>query len=626
MAEIRTINMPARDVISRTQMLHLALLMLAVAAVLYPVLGASFVNWDESMYIVNNPTIKTLSWANLKRIFLTADLKLYTPLVTFSYALEYRVFGLDPLIFHATNLLLHVFNTLLVYCLISLMGFGGRIPFVAALLFGIHPMHVESVAWVPERKDMLYAWFYLFASCAYLLWLQTGKNRWYRVALVAFLCSLFSKPMAVTLPAILLLLDYWEGRKFTLRMLAEKIPFALLALAFAGALAYFNVTNTEKSYRVELLWQILLPLHNLFFYLKKMLWPSELSAVYATTGGVGVLGGYALLALAGFAALWRWGRASRLAVFCSLYGVLSILPVLQILKFGPVVVADRYSYLPSLGLLLAVAVLYDGLLERWRGNKVLRGGLLVAGFLVVVALAYGARQRSLVWHDSLSLWGDTVRKMERQLRPAKPWPLPEKLSYGGITSDSAVSMAYQNYATALMTVGQDDQAVEYYVRALNAGPRSFSALSNLSIIFAKRKDYAKALEYAEKAVSQRPSAYEVYANISNIYHEQGRTDKALEYLNTAIRMQPRDPRLHGNLALIYAKTGDKKKAEAVFRHALELDPRYPLANAHLCQTLYDRKKLAEAFPYCRLAYLGGYAVPEGLLEKTEQAYKAVQSR
>ena len=618
-------NAPAKDVISRSQVLQLFLLMAVVFAVLYPLLGAKFVNWDESMYIINNPTIKTLSWENLKRIFLSADLKLYTPLVTFSYAIEYRFFGLDPLIFHGTNLLLHIFNTLLVYCFISLLGMGSRIAFVTALLFGIHPMHVESVGWVPERKDMLYAWFYLFASCAYLLWLQTRQNSWYRLSLLAFLCSLFSKPMAVTLPVILVLLDYWEGRKLTLKTLAEKIPFALLALVFAGTLAYFNVTDTEKSYKVDFLWQQLLPLHNLVFYVKKLLWPTELSAVYACTGGLNLVAGYALLALAGFAALWRWGRHSRLAVFCALYGVISVLPVLQILKFGPVVVADRYSYLPSLGLLLAAAFFYDALLERWQGRKALRMAALAAGVLVAGTLAYGARQRSFVWQNSMALWGDTVQRVERQLQRSKPWLVLGKFSLGDITSNSAVAMVYQNYATSLFSDGQNDKAVEYYEKALRVGPRGFSALSNLSIIFAKRKDYAKALEYAEKALSLKPSAYEIYGNIANLYYEQGRTAKALEYMEAALRIQPRDPRLHANMALMYAKTGDKAKAEAAFRKSVAVDPRYPLSNAQLCQILYEKKKLAEAFPYCRMAYTGGYAVPDQLWDRTEKAYKAASA-
>jgi len=432
--------------------------------------------------------------------------------------------------------------------------------------------------------------------------------------------------MAVTLPVILLLLDYWEGRKFTMRTLAEKIPFALLSGVFAGALVFFNVTDPEKSYKVDFIWMALLPLHNLFFYLKKLLWPLDLSAVYACAGGLNVVAGYAALTLAGFAALWRWGRHSRLAVFCTLYGVISALPVIQLLKFGPVIVADRYSYLPSLGLLLAVGVLYDGALERLNGRKILRSALLGVGIALAGALAVMAYQRSAVWELNLSLWGDTLKKVEQQQRRGKPWPLMGKASSGDICSNSAVSMTYQNYATSLLTQGRDDQAAEYYLKALDVGPRAFAAMSNLSLIYAKKKEYDKALQYAESALSLKPGVYQIYANMANLYYEKGRPDLALDYLDKAIMMQPRDSRLYLNLGLLSDKLGRKKKAETAFRKAIELDPRHPGANLQMCLLEYGNKRLAEAFPYCRMAYIGGLPVPDKVWDSTAQAAKALSEK
>ncbi|NLO91673.1 MAG: tetratricopeptide repeat protein [Elusimicrobia bacterium] len=615
-----------RETISRTQLFQLAALIVIVGAVLFPVLNARFVDWDENLYIINNPTIKSFTWDNIKRIFLKADLKLYTPLVTFSYALEYRFFGLDPMVFHGINLLLHIFNTLLVYCFAALLGLRARACFAAALLFGVHPMHVESVAWVPERKDVLYAWFYLFSSCTYLLWAQTGEKKWYRIALVSFLFSLFSKPMAVTLPVVLLLLDYWEGRKFTVRMLAEKIPFALFAGVFAGALAFFNVTDPEKSYRVDWLWMALLPLHNLFFYFKKLLWPSDLSAVYACAGGLNVVAAYAVLSLSGLVALWRWGRQSRLAVFCTLYGLISVLPVLQIMKFGPVIVADRYSYLPSLGLFIAAAVLFDAALERLDGRRVWRTALLCLGICGAGTLAYMAHQRCKAWEFNISLWGDTLKKVDAQMKRGKAWPVLGRASAGDICSNSAMSMTYQNYATSLLTQGRDDQAAEYYLKALDIGPRAFAAMSNLSLIYAKKKEYDKALKYAESALELQPGVYQIYANMANLYYEKGRPDLAEDYLKRAIMIQPRDARLYLNLGLQREHAGKSDKAEEAYRKAIELDPRYPGANLQMCILEYKRKRLAEAFPYCRMAYMGGLSVPDTVWDSTSQAAKALAEK
>jgi len=247
-----------------------------------PALKSGFTNWDDAGYVTNNPLIKNFSPENIGRVFTSLHKGLYKPLTLFSFAVEYRLAGLNAAVYHGTNLAFHLANCALVYLIASELGCAALSALVLAFLFAVHPMRVESVAWIAERKDMLYSFFFLAAFAAYLRWTKTGAKTLYRLSLGFFALSLVSKPQGLALPLALILADYLAQRKINKETLAEKLPFFALAFAF-GAAAYLSV-KTEGVYfkRPDFLFldNCKVAAYGLLAYLRRAVWPVNLSAVY----------------------------------------------------------------------------------------------------------------------------------------------------------------------------------------------------------------------------------------------------------------------------------------------------------------------------------------------------------
>ena len=222
--------------------LCLCLILLIVFGAFLPSLKNGFVNWDDDCYVLNSSSISSsISASNLKSIFTSFSVGHYQPLTILSYAFDYQLFKLNPYYYHLTNLILHLLNSLLVFYLIYLLSGNIGVSFITAILFGIHPLHVESVAWISERKDVLYSFFFLLSCIIYLYYLTKERNsKYYLLSLFLFLCSLLSKSMAVTLPLLLLLMDYYLKRKPNKELLLDKIPYFFLT-AISCIIVFFGV-------------------------------------------------------------------------------------------------------------------------------------------------------------------------------------------------------------------------------------------------------------------------------------------------------------------------------------------------------------------------------------------------
>ncbi len=256
------------------------ILVLVTAAAFLPSLRNDFTNWDDQVVVLKNPLIRDLSASNLLRFFWEIPQDVYKPLVLISYALEYRFFDLQPRVYHATNLFFHLLNVLLVFGLFSSLMRDRRVGFLTALLFAVHPMRVESVAWISARKDVLYGFFFLGACWVYLGYARTLRGRSYWACFGLFLCSLLCKPMAVSFPFLLGVFDIFCGRKISKRMLAEKIPFCIPAAVFS----FFHMVILSKSGPIAHVVRgsgYLLYLSDvLAAYPLRLLWPAGLCAVY----------------------------------------------------------------------------------------------------------------------------------------------------------------------------------------------------------------------------------------------------------------------------------------------------------------------------------------------------------
>ena len=520
-------------------LLFLALIFTWIA--MSPCLNNGFVNWDETQYIIHNPKIKTLSRESVKTIFSTPDLNMYSPLSTLSYALEYRFAGLNPRIYHATSLFLHLADTALVMFLVRLLFGGAWMAFFTALLFGIHPAHVESVAWAAERKDVLYAFFYLSALVSYALRLR-GAKTWF-LSLALFICALLSKSMAVTLPLALLLMDYLKWGKIERRQWLDKIPFFVFAAIFACI--SMSLSGGPRMHGAK--W-LAAPLYNPGFYIYTLLWPFNLSAIYAFAAVTkSALCFFAAGTLAVIFLLCKYFRRDKEMVFGASFFVIMLLPVLQFFPVGPVIIsADRYTYMASIGVFIVGAVCARRL---WRRPGPARRGIMaICAISAVLALAVTARLRCAVWKDGVSLWDDTLRK--------QPQAAP----------------ALINLCGAYIQAGMANEAAACLAKAIRTYPDNDDNYYNLGFLYAQNKEFAKARECFEKTLAISPCHAPALNNMGNIYLLKGETEKAKQYYTQSAQCDSAYAAAYLNLGKIALSHKDRAGAILFYGKALSADP------------------------------------------------------
>src|SRR5258705_873673 len=398
-----------------------AVLVLTTAITFERAIHNGFTKWDDQLYVTENHHIRDLSYTALESNFRSFLAGNYHPLTMVSLALDYRFWGLNPKGYHLTNVVLHLVNTLAVFGLIFLLTGSRELAVITALFFGIHPLHVESVAWVSARKDVLYASFYLGACISYVLWLKRGRLKafYYVGALGLFLLSLLSKGMAVTLPVVLLLIDFHARRRVPLRkQVLEKAPFFLLSIVF-GALpvaaqkeggAIGNVASIPARARA------FVACYGFLFYLFKALVPVKLSAFYPYPDGVArglpLIFWLAPLLVAVIAlGVYRSRPRGRGVTFGALFYLVNVVLVLQLIPVGRAITADRYTYVSYIGVGFVVALgcryFMHGPQERHEGPR--RAATAVLAVLCGI-LILAARARCEVGKENVSLWSDVIAK------------------------------------------------------------------------------------------------------------------------------------------------------------------------------------------------------------------------
>jgi tetratricopeptide (TPR) repeat protein len=528
--------------------------LLAVTMAAYvPALRCGFVNIDDDVMLSNNPLVRSLSAENITAMLTRPQAGMYHPLVTFSYAVEYHFFGLNPVAFHATNILLHCLNAVLVFWLVCVLFSDGFAALVAALLFALHPVHVESVAWISERKDVLYAFFFLGSLIAYGYYRRSGTTGRYAVSVALFTMSLLAKPMALSLPVVILLVDLLQGRRDFKKMAVEKVPYLALALA-AGAVAlgsHYAHSQAVAGAAFSLPHNALNAVFNLVFYVGKVMYPDRLAAFYpySTKFPPGIspahIAAVAVAVALAVAVAGLWKR-SRCAAFGPLFFGVTVFPVLQFVPVGQEIPADRYMYLPSLGLYMTF-----GLAAAWfyrSGRRRARIVTLLLIAAVTVMLASATRQQVRVWRDSLSLWTATISRYPEAFAAyrfrADAWR--ERHNYPAAFADLATALRLrQTYPEAYNTRGN----------LYAASGASASAIQEYSMAIAQAPSYAAA--YYNRAVAR-----------AALGDEAGARD---DYLHT-LALHPRQAQAHNNLGVLFARQGDFLAAVQSFTTALAIEP------------------------------------------------------
>ena len=571
-------------------------------------LNNQFTNWDDPGYIKDNPLVKDVSSEGIGNIFSFSNPVMgnYHPLTVLSYAIEYSYKGLQPYIYHLDSLLLHLLATLLVYWFVLLLSRRPVAAAVAALLFGLHPMHIESVAWIAGRKDVLYGSFYLGACVAYIYYLRAaGTKKWlfYTAVLVLFLCSLLSKPVAVVLPVVLLVIDYFEGRKLHYSLLVEKVPHFAMAIAcglksIKDQHAFGSLNTLNVSY--DFIQRIALGCYALITYLWKAVAPAQQCCFYPYPPKVGgALPAsyyvYPLIVAAVIFVVFWFGRKSKVVVFGSLFFLINIALLLQFIPVGGAILADRYSYIPYLGLFFMAGWFVSAYFEPG-ANKQLR--YAVSGVAVVYCsiLGYLSSERCQVWYDPTSLWRDEIEKEPVNAPNAynnlgfnyfnkfndAVNPAEKKIYYDSayVLLNRAIELQptfanpYISLGELLRSVGKFAEAKQKYYKALslNTSDEFANAYLGLGIIFAISHNFDSSGYCFSKSIQLKPYFPEAHSNYGNFFDMIQKPDSALVQYATAIQQNPDMYAPHLNRGRLLQRLKRCDDAMKDFEAALALNP------------------------------------------------------
>ena len=564
-------------------------LLAAVWLVFGQTLRHEFVNFDDGTYVYDNPQVvhglnlKGMEWA-----FTHSVAGNWHPLTMMSHMLDCQFYGLHAGGHHLTNLLLHAATVILLFLVLwKMTGALWRSAFVAAV-FAIHPLRVESVAWVSERKDVLSGVFFMLTLGAYARYVERAKAQsskskvYYGLTLLFFGLGLMCKPMLVTVPFVLLLLDYWPLDRFEAsadrlsiarKLVVEKVPFIVFSIAMC--LVTLLVQQPAKGFSISL--RISNALVSCVAYCGQMFYPVGLALLYPYPNhglpiGNIVLASLLLVAVTAGAFWWRQKHPQILVGWLWYLGML--VPVIGLIQVGIQARADRYTYLPQIGLYILVTWTVVELTASWRNRRRVLG---VGAVAVLAALITCARTQTTYWRDSESLWTHTL------------------------ACTSGNSVAHSKLGHALHDQGRLDEAVAQLEKALEINPGDAEFHYNLGNAFLQQGHVEEAIARYQKALEINPDYAEAHNNLGDAFRQQGRMEEAIAHYQRALEIKPDYAEVHNNLGVVLAQRGRKEEAISHYQKALAIKPDYTEAHYNLGNAFLKQGQVAEAISHYQKA-------------------------
>ena len=561
------------------------------------VLGNKFVNYDDEKYITENKDVQNgLSLKGVLWAFSTTTASNWHPLTWLSHMLDCQLFGLNPGRHHLVGLLLHIVNTLLLFAVLEMMTAAmWRSAFVAAV-FAVHPLHVESVAWASERKDVLSTMFWLLTMILYVHYVRRQSIAWYLLAVFAFALGLLAKPMLVTLPFALLLLDYWplerlktqdkrhktkttSNRQQIKGLILEKTPFFVLS-AVSSVITFVVQRNAGIMANV-IEYPLRGRLENVSVsyvkYIMKMIWPVDLAILYPLYGNrppvwQPVLAAILLIAVS----IWiiRSAQKRKYLPVGWLWFLGTLMPVIGVVHVGAQSMADRYSYIPSVGLLVIAAWGIDELTAKWRSRKM---ALSVSASIIILALGIGTTYQVRYWQNTMTLFEHAL----------------------AVTHNNAI--ANYNVGVELQSQGKAGDAVNHYRQAIQIDPEYAEAHNNIGRLLADEGKHNEALKHFNEALKIRPKYAEAHSNLGVLLKSQGRLNEAASQLNEALKLKPDFAEAYNNLGIVFKQQNKFDQAISNYKKALQLRPDFDHALNNIGLALEMQGKLNEAIDYYRQA-------------------------
>jgi tetratricopeptide (TPR) repeat protein len=562
-----------------------ALLLVLTIAAYWQIRDFDFVYYDDRLYVTENAYVQQgLNWENIKWAFTTGQASNWHPLTWLSHMLDCDLFGSDPRGPHVINLSLHIANSLLLLLVLKRMtGEFGPSALVAGL-FALHPLHVESVAWVAERKDVLSTAFLLFTLWAYVRYTETSRCATYGLALTAFLAGLMSKPMLVTLPFVMVLLDYWPlgrfGKKKSLfknlyRSVRGKSPFFILAAVSCGiTLAVQQKGGAVASFEfAPLRFRVANAIVAYAGYIGKMIWPENLAVLYPHPGtGVPIwqvaMAGIFLLLVS--AAALRARKRFPYLLTGWLWYLGTLVPVIGIIQVGAQSTADRYTYIPLTGIFIMIAWGLRDLSARLQARK---PTVEVAAGLVLVALAVATWFQTKHWRNPLTLFERAVEVTENNY------------------------VAHGNLATILDKRGRIEEAAVHYGTAIRMNPDYADPYMGLGRILERQGKTNEAAAQYSAFLKIRPDSADGHNALGVALAKMGRLKEASHHFSEAIRISPDQAEAYANLGLALVQQGEVEEGIKCYRKALSLRPNHAETHFNLGNALVSQWKFEEALDH-----------------------------
>jgi tetratricopeptide (TPR) repeat protein len=556
---------------SKNTIIAVAALLALTVVTHWPALHNGFI-WDDDDHLTANPAM-TLP-GGLRQIWTTVAFSRYYPLTLTTFWAERRLWGLNPLPYHAVNIVVHAANAVLIFVLLRRLNIRGA--WVAAALWGVHPINVESVAWITELKNTQSGLFF-FASLLCFLWFERQEKRaWFALALATFAAALLSKPSAVVLPLVLLLLAWWQRGRLRKADFLRAAPFFALSVAMSLLTVVEQrgqIARSTQDWSLTLTGRLIVAGNALWFYAAKLLWPVNLSFIYHRweINADSLVSLVPLLGIIGVGAvLWRyrrhlWARAASFGIGYYAIALLPVLGFLDIYFFRYSFVADHFQYLASLGILTLV-VAGGTMLFRQRAARWAIAVVAIAGLSVL------SWHHAQVFHDDETLWRDTIAK--------NPGAFVAFANLGGIYNGKHLYV----------------ESERYFREALRLKPGFLEGESNLGLALTEQHRYGEAELALQEALRIKPDYSKALYCLGHLYYMMKKPAEAEEYFHRAILAEPTMAEAYYDLGTLLLEQGRSDEAAKCYRLALSLQPDYALVNSNLAKILVEEGKLDEAIP------------------------------
>lgn len=551
--------------------------------VLFPVINCGFTNWDDNLYITQNPDI--LSITNINLFFSKFYLGNYHPITMLSYSLDYLFFKLNPKWFHLMNLIYHLINLVLVFIFIKKLNFNKNIAFFIALFFSIHPMHVESVAWLSERKDLLFVMFGLLSLIFYINFSQTRKKINYIISILFFLMSLLSKSQAIVIPFIMILIDIFFF-KFHRKNILEKIPHFIFSIGFSIITIIAQSESNTIGNNYEIIQSLIYPSIALSNYISGLILPINLSAFHPKIFDFKITDYFSVLSIIvlGFVIIISIKSKNLKIAFGLIFFIISLLPVLQIVPFGDALFADRYTYFSSIGFFIVLLEIGNKL---YNGFKKYKTYIFAFLFVYIFIMSYISRAYIPIWKNSFTLWTDVLEKYPKSYLAntniaSAYYEIGDynnaiKFYNIAIENNKNHYKIYHDRGLTYSKLKKFDLAISDYTSSINLKNDYSSSYSNRGLAYQYINDSINSLKDYNKAIDLNPENSFAYSNRGLYYNQYKNYYQAIEDFKKSISISPNNEINFYNLANAYAYTNDYENAILYYSKAIEINNKYPEA-------------------------------------------------